>query len=89
MSQNLQGDDADATRAAWRYQIMSSIRMLAIFAVVGGIAIAQGALNAPYALGVVLAVAGVLAFFFGPPVLAKKWKAGDREKEARSDNENA
>lgn len=85
MSQLPKDNDADATRAAWRYQIMSAIRLAAILGVVAGIAIAQGALAAPYALGVVLAVIGVVAFFFAPPMLAKKWKAQDRAGQNGAD----
>ena len=82
MSNDLKPDnDADATRAAWRYQIMSGVRLIAILGVVAGIAIAQGALAAPYPLGVALAVIGVVAFFFGPPMLAKNWKAQDRAND--------
>lgn len=86
MSQLPQDDEADATRAAWRYQIMSGVRLIAIVGVVTGIAIAQGAIAAPYPIGVALAVVGVLAFFFGPPVLAKRWKASDRAEAEDSEH---
>jgi hypothetical protein len=73
------GDSTPEEReAAARYTMMNVTRIASILAVVAGIATAQGALDLPYALGVVLAVAGMLAFFFGPPLLARRWKAKDR-----------
>lgn len=67
--------------AAKRYYILYAVRFGSIAAVILGIAIARALVEAPYALGVVLAVGGMLAFFFGPPLLAKNWKAKDRERE--------
>lgn len=72
--------DAAETVAAKRYYILGAVRIGSIAAVILGIAIARALIEAPYALGVVLAVAGMLAFFFGPPLLAKSWKAKDREQ---------
>lgn len=68
----------EETVAAKRYTVMNLVRIGSIAAVVVGIAIAQGALSLPYALGVGIALAGLLAFFFGPALLAKRWKAKDR-----------
>ena len=65
--------------AAKRYTVMNLVRLGSIVGVVLGIAIAQGALELPYPLGVALAAAGLLAFFFGPPLLVRRWKASDRE----------
>ena len=64
--------------AAKRYTVMNLVRLAALPLVLGGIAIAQGVVDLPYALGVVLAAAGLFAFFFVPALLAKRWKAGDR-----------
>ncbi|WP_298336863.1 hypothetical protein [uncultured Erythrobacter sp.] len=64
--------------AAKRYTLMNLVRIGAVISVILGIAVAQGAVDLPYALGVVLAVAGLLAFFFVPPLLVRRWKAGDR-----------
>ena len=64
--------------AAKRYTVMNLVRLAAIPAVIAGLAIANGSLDLPYALGVVLAAAGLFAFFFVPALLAKRWKAGDR-----------
>ena len=66
--------------AAKRYTVMNLVRLAAIPAVVAGLAIAQGVLDLPYALGIVLAAGGLFTFFFVPALLAKRWKAGDRDE---------
>ncbi len=66
--------------AARRYTVMNLVRLASVPAVVGGIAIAQGLVDLPYALGVALAAAGLFAFFFVPALLAKRWKAADRNE---------
>ena len=66
--------------AAKRYYILGAVRIGALVAVILGIAIARALIEAPYALGVALAVTGLVAFFFAPPLLAKSWKAKDREQ---------
>lgn len=68
----------EETLAAKRYGVINLVRIGSIAAVVLGIAIAQKALDLPYVLGVGLALAGLIAFFFGPALLAKRWKASDR-----------
>jgi len=42
-----------------------------------GIAIAQGAIDLPYAVGVVLAIFGLLEFFLMPNIIAKSWKSDE------------
>jgi len=64
--------------AAKRYMVMNLVRLGSIVAVVIGIAIARKVIDLPYAIGVALAIAGLIAFFFMPPMLVKRWKAGDR-----------
>ena len=68
----------EEARAANRYTIMQMTRFLTLGLIITGIAIANERLPAPYWLGVVIAVTGLLGFFFGPWLLAKRWKAGDR-----------
>ncbi len=63
-----------------RYFIMGGVRVGSLAALLIGLMIARKVIEAPYALGVALAVAGLLAFFFAPPLLAKSWKARDREQ---------
>lgn len=70
--------DQDEAVAARRFMTMNAVRIGSLVAVILGIAIARAAIELPYWLGVGLAVGGMLAFFFGPPTLAKRWKAGDR-----------
>lgn len=70
----------EETLAAKRYTVMNLVRLAAIPAVVAGLAIAQGVLDLPNALGIVLAAGGLFTFFFVPALLAKRWKAGDRDE---------
>ena len=69
------GDDV----ARQRYMAMNTLRIGSLGAVIAGIAAARGVIDLPYAIGVALAVGGLVAFFFGPRMLARKWKspAGD------------
>ena len=60
--------------AAKRFAILSAIRVAGLAVLMLGIAIAQNAVEAPYWVGVVLSVGGMLAFFFGPYFLARRWK---------------
>ncbi|MEE4199802.1 hypothetical protein [Erythrobacter sp.] len=69
--------DAERERAQARFVWLQFTRIASIIAVLVGVAIAQDVLPAPYWLGVVLAVSGLLAFFFGPPLLARRFKARD------------
>jgi len=77
--------EAQEARARQRYGIMNAVRIGGLALVLLGIAIAQGVVALPYPLGVVLAVAGLLGFFFAPPLLARRWKAADRLAETREE----
>lgn len=70
-------EEAEAVK---RYNIMTLVRFGAALPVMAGLAIAQGLVDLPYLLGVVMALAGLAAFFFGPPLLVRRWKAADRGK---------
>lgn len=74
--------DPAEEKARQRYIIMNVARITSIAVLMIGIAGARGILPLPYALGVVLAVAGMLSFFFAPPMLAKRWKAQDEAGDA-------
>ena len=65
----------DEALAKQRYMLMNALRIGSIAAVILGIATARGVVDLPYPLGVALAVVGLIAFFFGPRALAKKWKS--------------
>ncbi len=69
----------EEVRARQRYVILNVVRIGGLVMLLLGIAIARGVVDGPYALGVVLAVAGLLDFFFAPRLLARRWKAGDRD----------
>lgn len=70
----------EETLAAQRFMIVNLVRITSIFGVLGGIAITREVIAGPYWLGVIFAVAGVAGFFFGPTLLAKRWKAADRDE---------
>jgi hypothetical protein len=71
-------------QARGRYAVLNLLRLIAIGLVLLGIAIARGVVplpaQLPLPMGAVLAVAGLLGFFFLPPLLARRWKAADRAR---------
>ncbi|WP_255551805.1 hypothetical protein [Erythrobacter crassostreae] len=67
--------DIDDTLARKRYMILNAIRIGSLGALLVGLAIARSVIDAPYPIGVALAVGGLLAFYFGPRSLARKWKS--------------
>lgn len=69
--------DAERERAQKRFVWLQIARLASLAAVIVGIAMAREVLPGPYALGVALAVGGMLAFFFAPPLLARRFKARD------------
>lgn len=69
----------EEVRARQRYIILNAVRIGGLGMLLVGVAIARGVVDGPYALGVVLAVAGLLDFFFLPRLLARRWKTGDRD----------
>jgi hypothetical protein len=58
-------------RRASRYIVLNAVRFSGLAMLMIGIAIARGVIDAPYWLGVALAVAGLLDFFFAPRLLAR------------------
>lgn len=70
--------------AKQRYGIMNLARIGGLVLVLLGIAIARAMVPLPYALGVVVAVGGLLGFFFAPALLARRWKAADRIEQDSS-----
>ena len=65
-------------QAKQRYMIMNGVRVGSLAALLVGLMITRTVLPGPWVLGAVLALGGMVAFFFAPPLLAKRWKAGDR-----------
>ena len=74
----MSGTPEEEALAARRYMMLGLLRLGAIVGLLVGLMIARTVIDAPYWLGVAMAVAGLVAFFFAPPVIAKRWKAGDR-----------
>ncbi|MEO1047192.1 MAG: hypothetical protein AAFR32_08610 [Pseudomonadota bacterium] len=70
--------DPTEAEARARYMWLNAARIGGIAATIAGIAGTRGIIPLPYALSVAIAVGGILAFFFGPPALVKRWKAKDR-----------
>ncbi|MEM7703671.1 MAG: hypothetical protein AAF251_17170 [Pseudomonadota bacterium] len=68
-------EEAQARR---RYIVMNAARFGGIGVTIIGLLAVRDVLPLPYALAVVLVLAGVGGFFFGPPFLVKRWKAQDR-----------
>ncbi|MGB3469621.1 MAG: hypothetical protein WBA51_02215 [Erythrobacter sp.] len=77
--------DPAEEKARQRYVMMNVARITSIAVLMIGIAGARGILPLPDVLGVVLAVAGMLSFFFAPPMLAKRWKAQDEAQDEAGD----
>ena len=67
----------DEERARARYMAMNAARLAAIAAVMVGFAGVREIVPIPYMLSVALVLAGIGAFFFGPPLMVKRWKAQD------------
>lgn len=61
-----------------RYGTMNLVRLGAIALVLIGMGIANGAIELPVALGIALAFTGLIAFFFVPRAMVKRWKAQDQ-----------
>ena len=74
-------EDAAEALAKERYLIMNLVRVAAIITLIAGLAIARDVIPAPWVLGAAMAVGGMVSFFFGPPLLARRWKAQDRGEE--------
>ena len=77
----MSGTPQEEALAARRFMVLGVVRIAAILTLILGLAMARNVIDAPYWLGVGLAVAGMLAFFFAPWMLAKRWKGGDRAAE--------
>jgi hypothetical protein len=64
-----------------RYIVLNVVRLGGLAMLMIGIAIARGVIEAPYWLGVGLALVGLLDFFFGPRLLARGWSSrGDTRR---------
>lgn len=75
--------EATERQARQRYIVMNLARFGGIAILLFGVAITRNVLpvSLPWALGVTLAVIGLLEFFFLPPIIAKRWKAADDKRQ--------
>ena len=73
--------DPEEARAKSRYMVLNLARVGGISVTIAGLAGIREVLPLPFALGVVMVLGGILAFFFGPPLMVKRWKARDRAEE--------
>lgn len=70
---------ADA-QARQRLIVLTAMRFSGIALVMAGFAIVRGLIDLPWAVGAVLAVVGMLEFFFLPRFIARRWNAGDNQR---------
>lgn len=68
---------SDEERARARYMAMNGARLAAIAVTMVGFAGVREVVPVPYMVSVALVLAGIGAFFFGPPLMVKRWKAQD------------
>ncbi len=77
--------DKDRERAQKQFFLLQLLRIASLGLLLAGIAITQGAIAGPYALGIVMVVIGMGGFFFGPPLLARKFKGSDSTPSERTE----
>ncbi|KPP88102.1 hypothetical protein [Erythrobacter sp. HL-111] len=63
-----------------RYLAMNAVRIGGIAVLLVGLAMARQVIPGPWSLGAALAVAGLLAFFFLPTLMVRRWKRAERER---------
>ena len=68
-------DDARTMRRWWGLQL---VRFGGLALVILATLIVGGTVRAPEALGWALLLAGMVAFFFGPKLLAARWRSPDK-----------
>lgn len=72
-----QSREAAEARARTGYFVINAVRLSGLGLVLLGLAIARGMIDLPWAVGAVIAVVGLLEFFFLPRIIARAWKGGD------------
>jgi len=68
-------------RARTGFILISAARFAGVAMVMLGFAIVRRIIDLPYAVGAAIAVAGFLAIFFLPRLIARRWNAGAGTKE--------
>ena len=71
--------DAAEEQARRRYTFLNMARIGGIAMAIAGMAGTRDVIPLPYVVSVTLAVVGILAFFFAPPLMVKRWKADDAQ----------
>jgi hypothetical protein len=72
--------EAEEAEARKRFVVVTAVRFGGVALTMVGFAIVRGVIDAPYAIGAVLAVVGVIDIFVAPWLLARGWKARDRDR---------
>lgn len=73
--------EAAEARARAGFFVLNALRFSGIGLVMLGIAITTQAIDLPWAVGAVIAVVGLLEFFFLPRIVARAWKAEDAKRK--------
>jgi hypothetical protein len=74
---NRSSREAAEALARQRLIILTALRFSGIALVMFGFAIVRGVIDLPWAVGAVLAVTGMLEFFFLPRFIARRWNGTD------------
>jgi hypothetical protein len=72
--------EASEALARQRLIILSALRFSGIALVMLGFAIVRKVIDLPWAVGAVLAVVGMLEFFFLPRFIARRWNPGNDKR---------
>lgn len=75
-------DKEREARARQRFIVLNALRFSGIALVLIGIALARGHIipGLPWQVGGVIALAGLIDFFFAPPLIARAWRRQDEER---------
>lgn len=71
--------EAAEAQTRQRLIVLNLVRFSGVALVMVGFAIVRRVIDLPWVVGAVLAVVGLLEFFFLPRIIARSWKAGDRK----------
>ena len=67
-------------QARGRYLALNAARFGGLAVTLLGLAGVRNVVALPYLVSVALTLAGIAAFFFAPPIMAKHWKSLDQDK---------
>ena len=72
--------EAAEARARTRFFMLNAIRFSGVGLIMLGFAITTQAIDLPWFVGAVIAVVGLLEFYFLPRIVARAWKAEDAKR---------